>query len=166
MRLYLIRHAIAEPRTGRMRDSQRALTLRGRKRMLREVKALRRMQVSFDRLLHSPWVRAAETAELLRPLSTAPLCQTETLARPPDEALLGELDGESVAVVGHQPWLTELAAWLAFGSKELGRGIRLKKGGVLVLDGEPTPGGMVLAAQLEPKLLRALVKKRRLLTAA
>lgn len=159
MRLYVIRHAIAEPRTGKMKDEDRALTLRGRKRFQREVKALDRLGVRFDRLLTSPWTRAAETAEFLRPLLMGESARTDALTQPPSDALLDKLAGESVAVIGHQPWLTELVAWLVFGSKEFGKAIDLKKGGVIVLEGVPAPGGMVLEQQLTPKVLRVLRRR-------
>lgn len=166
MRLYVIRHGIAEPRTAKMKDADRPLTLKGRKRFQREVKALDRMGVRFDLLLTSPWTRAAETADFLRPLVAGDCVRTEALAKPPSPALLEKLEGECVAIVGHQPWLTELAAWLAFGVREQGKAIGLKKGGVLVLEGLPVPGGMVLQQQLTPKVLRGLSRRGRLRPAA
>jgi phosphohistidine phosphatase len=63
---------------------------------------------------------------------------------------------ETTAVVGHEPWLGELAAWLAFGDSRYGEALLIKKAGVLWLEGTATPGGMQLRASLPPNLLRAL----------
>jgi len=64
------------------------------------------------------------------------------------------LRGESLAVVGHEPWLSELIAWLCLGERELGAAFQLKNGGVAWLSGEPVPGGCVLKALWTPRSLR------------
>jgi phosphohistidine phosphatase len=58
--------------------------------------------------------------------------------------------------VGHEPWLGELVAWLAFGDTRFGEALVIKKAGVLWLEGTAVPGGMQLRASMPPKLLRAL----------
>ena len=61
--------------------------------------------------------------------------------------------GETVAVVGHEPWLSELIAWLVVGEPADGDArFRMKKGGVAQLRGTPRPGRMQLRALLPPKL--------------
>jgi phosphohistidine phosphatase len=62
----------------------------------------------------------------------------------------------ATAVVGHEPWLTELIAWLAFGDPRHGEAIDLKKGGIVWLEGNSVPAGMMLCAMLPPKILREL----------
>lgn len=152
MQLFLIRHAIAEdPRSG-LRDEARALTPEGRKRFEEEVRGLRHLGFSFERVLHSPLRRALETAELLVPLVEGELEVSALLAAPPGEELLASLAGERLALVGHEPWLSELAGKLVGGTA----GLALKKGGVLVLEGEPRAGGMRLAQALAPATLREL----------
>ena len=152
MRLYLIRHAIAEEAHAGLSDAARALTPEGRERMLLELHGMRRLGFGFERLLHSPLRRARETAELVAPLVAGELEVCDLLAAPPGPALRACLAGESIALVGHEPWLTQLAGEL------LGEayGAPLKKGGVLVLEGEPRPGGMQLVQALAPAELRAL----------
>jgi phosphohistidine phosphatase len=76
------------------------------------------------------------------------------LARQPAAPLLAEIRGTSVALVGHEPWLSQLAAWLTTGDRRLGSKFRMKKGGVIVLEGDPRPGAMRLVAALPPKVLR------------
>jgi phosphohistidine phosphatase len=61
-----------------------------------------------------------------------------------------------VAVVGHEPWLGELIALLTTGESRHGETIPLKKGGVAILEGAPTPGGMTLRALLPPRVSRRL----------
>jgi phosphohistidine phosphatase len=152
MQLYLIRHAIAEERAPGLPDEARALTLEGRSRLKQELRGLRRLGIGFERLVHSPLRRALETAELLAPLVEGELHASALLAEPPGPALLAGLAGESLALVGHEPWLTQLASLLIGGTPALA----LKKGGVLVLEGEPRAGGMRLVQALAPATLRAL----------
>ena len=40
---------------------------------------------------------------------------------------------ETTAVVGHEPWIGELVAWLVFGDVRRGEGLALKKGSVAIL---------------------------------
>jgi phosphohistidine phosphatase len=58
--------------------------------------------------------------------------------------------------VGHEPWLGELIAWLAFGDTRHGQALSLKKAGVAWLDGTAVPGDMTLCAVLPPGILRRL----------
>lgn len=156
MRLVLVRHGEAVERGLLRRDAARPLTAPGRKRFRRGVEGMRRVRLRFDLVLHSPWLRAVESADLLAPLVRGAFAVTPNLARSPSDALLDELRGRSVAVVGHEPWLSELAAWLVTGSTRDARRFTLKKGGAIVLEGGPEPGGMRLSAAYPPKTLRHL----------
>lgn len=153
MELFLVRHAIAEARAAGRPDEDRALTPKGRQRFEAEVRGLLALGVAFDRLLHSPWRRAAQTAALLAPCCEVAPEPCEALARAPDPELLRALEGERVALVGHEPWLSELAAWLCLGRAD-GSWLELKKGGVIWLGGPPEPGQMVLRALHPPRSLR------------
>ena len=64
--------------------------------------------------------------------------------------------GEDTAVVGHEPWIGELVAWLAFGDMRHGEMLAFKKAGVMWLEGSVIPGGMTLRALVPPQLLRGL----------
>lgn len=154
MDLFIIRHAIAEPRGTERPDEARVLTPDGRKRFQREVEGLRKLGIGFDRIYHSPWLRAAETAELLIPLLKGETRVTPTLAADPGPGLLDELEGDRVAVVGHEPWMSELLTWLAFDQPDLADNVTFKKGGVAWLTGEPRPGAMTLTGFLAPRVLR------------
>lgn len=154
MQLFVIRHAIAEDRHPDRADADRALTSDGARRFEHHVRALDRLGVRLSHVLHSPWRRAVETAALLAPLAAQPPVALDALAAAPSEALLEALAGSHVAVVGHEPWLGELIAWLVSGERELGERFPLKKGGVAHLEGSARPGEMVLRALWTPKVLR------------
>lgn len=158
MHVYVVRHAIAEDAKPGQDDSARELTAAGEKKFKRIVAGLRSLDVRFERVLTSPWSRAARTAELLAPLGHADPFVSDLLCKPPTPellALIAELPGDT-AVVGHEPWLGELVGWLAFGDPKFGDSIALKKGGIAWLEGSSVPGGMELRALITPKLARKL----------
>ncbi|MDQ3365492.1 MAG: histidine phosphatase family protein [Myxococcota bacterium] len=162
MQLFVIRHAIAEEAAPGQDDATRELTDDGERKLRQVVKGLRRIGVEIDRVLTSPWARAARTAELLGPLCEAPPLVTELLTRSPKSELLALIAerNETTAVVGHEPWLTELVAWLAFGDTRHGEALDFRKAGLMWLDGSAVPGGMTLRAMIPPRALRALRKQK------
>ncbi|HEY5920109.1 MAG TPA: histidine phosphatase family protein [Kofleriaceae bacterium] len=164
MDVLVIRHAIAEDAEPGQDDAARKLTSDGVRKFKRVVQGVRELGWRFDRVLTSPWQRALSTAELLAPLSEGQTIVTDLLCdkpRPELFALIAEASGpqekrQATAVVGHEPWLSELVAWLAFGDPRHGEALELKKGGIVWLEGSAVPGGMKLRAILPPKILREL----------
>jgi phosphohistidine phosphatase len=156
MELFVIRHAIAVPGSMRLADADRPLSPQGRERFSQAVLGLQRLKVRFDRLYHSPWLRAVETAELLAPVLDGKAVGSAALAQAPSQDLLEALVGERVALVGHEPWMGELVVWLTTGALPDGSVFAFKRGGVAWLEGQPKPGHMVLQAFLPPKVLRVL----------
>jgi phosphohistidine phosphatase len=161
MQLFVIRHAIAEEAAPGGDDAARALTDDGVKKMKQIVRGLRALDLELERVLSSPWTRALETAKLLAPVAAAPPIATDLLCQPPRAELLAMIaeKGEPTGVVGHEPWLGELIAWLAFGDTRHGEAIVLKKGGVVELEGSAVPGGMMLRAIHPPRTLRRLARR-------
>jgi len=157
MQLFVIRHAIAEDAAPEQDDPSRELTDDGIRKLRQVVKGLRALDISFDRVLTSPWLRAMQTAERLAPISDGEPIVTDLLAQRPHAELLAMIAerNEDTAVVGHEPWLSELVAWLAFGDTRHGEALQLKKSGVVWLDGSAVPGGMTLRAILPPRIIRA-----------
>lgn len=156
--LWLVRHAPAED--AQEDDEGRALSARGRRRFSRAALGLDALGLEFDQLWTSPLLRARQTAEFLAEKAHGELRVVDALAAAPDGELLELLTGcagSSVALVGHEPWLSQLTAWLVFGSREANAGLAFKKGGLAWLSGTPRPGGMRLRAFLPPRVLRALV---------
>jgi phosphohistidine phosphatase len=145
MDLFLIRHAIAEERRAGLPDAQRALTEKGRARFEAVVQGLDHARFRFDRVYYSPWLRAAQTAALLTPITDGPLIATEGLAQPPHAAFFASLEGKHVACVGHEPWLSDAVSLLTTGTPD-GTWLRFKKGAVAWLRGSPTPASMKLRA--------------------
>jgi phosphohistidine phosphatase len=144
MDLYLIRHAEAQPRGGGVPEEARALTPKGEQNFRTASSGLKAMGVRFDRLVFSPWLRAAATANYLAPLVEGESESSLLLAQPPTRDILKILAGNSVGVVGHQPWLGELMGWLLFNDMYAGARFEFDKGGVAVLQGTRRPGGMLL----------------------
>jgi phosphohistidine phosphatase len=161
VKLLIIRHAIAVPRgTPGIPDDKRPLTSRGIRRFKSAAKGLARVVPRPDAILTSPWKRARQTAEIaaeawgrLRPRDTAALAggSFDALVR-----ALGEHPaGATVAIVGHEPWLS------AFLARVLGSGdderFEFRKGGAALVEfaGRPQDGGR-LVFYLSPRLLRAL----------
>ncbi len=142
MNLYLIRHAIAVEDSERCEDdSQRPLTDKGRKKMRSIAKGLRALGVEFDVILSSPYVRAADTAEILSDIlkvkQEVQFSENLIPAGSP-EALIAELNekytADSIALVGHEPFLSALIGLLVANTTNVD--IALKKGGVCSLSAD------------------------------
>ena len=164
MDLYLVRHAIAEPHDSARwpDDSERPLTAAGIERFRAAARGLRRQGVEVDAVLASPYVRAWHTAELLTKAAAWPTPE-ELRALEPSISPTACLDAlrdrreSTLALVGHQPQLSELASLLLVGDERSLR-LDLKKGAVMCLrcDGGPEAGNASLRWSLSPKLLGSL----------
>jgi phosphohistidine phosphatase len=162
--LYLVRHAIAAERGDKWPDdTKRPLTHKGRARMREGVAGLQALGVKLDLVLTSPLVRARQTADILvEELDSSPdLEVTDTLApdqKPADvaSAIGAHVRCNAIALVGHEPDLGALAAWL-IGAKEP---LEFRKGGVCLIEAPVLPPGRNcrLIWFATPKMLRALGK--------
>ena len=109
-------------------------------------------------ILASPWRRAWQSAELLAeaaapsltPIAVGALAVTPAIA--PIARAIGPQDAAAVvALVGHEPWLGQLAALLLAGRRD-GLAIDFPKGGVLGLETDQVrSGGARLRFFLRPK---------------
>lgn len=156
MKLYVIRHGVAVDSGAPGADETRPLTREGRERLAEVARGLAVLDIGFDVLIHSPMLRAVQTAEMFAPLVQGSTRVSAALAASPSESLLAECVGDSVALVGHEPWLSELIAWLVTGQRELGPHFALGKGALAVLEGKPWPGEMSMTAFLPPDCTRRL----------
>lgn len=165
MRLLIIRHAIAVPRgEPGIPDADRRLTEKGRRRFEEVAAGLVRILQRPDRILTSPLRRAVETAAILSRAWEGPEPEeTEALAGGSLEAIARDLsrfsEEETVALVGHEPWLSDLVGHLVGAAS--GEGILFKKGGaaLLEIEGSLSSGG-VLLWHLPPRILRSLCGSR------
>ncbi len=101
-------------------------------------RALRNLGVEFDVILSSPYLRACQTAEILGDVfkMRKMIVMTDHLVPMADpELLIGEINEnypvDSIAVVGHEPYLSALVSLLVADNAKLE--ITLKKGGVCYL---------------------------------
>jgi len=158
MTLTLIRHAHAGGYGAYPDDRLRPLTDKGHKQAQALEKALRVLGVSFDRLVSSPYTRAAETAQALRSRAAQDVEMLDDLTGDDYPQLLKNLrprlngEDEHVALVGHEPYLSELSAYLLTGDPQ-GLAVRFKKGMLVRLEGPLEPGAMTLHSALPPKLI-------------
>jgi phosphohistidine phosphatase len=117
MLLYLVRHGEAEPANTEGADAARRLTDAGRKDVERVAKRLETAGVRVDRVLHSPAVRAKQTAQILAEGVGGKVSATDDLASPEIEPMLGRVRRESgdLMLVGHVPFMPRLASYLLTG---------------------------------------------------
>src|SRR5215216_7670201 len=167
MNLYIVRHAIAVQRgtPGYDDDSQRPLTDAGRKKMKKIVKGLYGLDLGFDAILTSPYVRARDTAKILAKEFEMKdqVAFSDNLIPPGNfEKLIQEIhekyDVKSLALVGHEPMLSGLISWLTTGNTDMR--LTLKKGGVAYLstDNLYQDGRATLEWLLTPALLVKLLQ--------
>ena len=162
MQLLLVRHADAGDRDPDRwpDDRDRPLTDKGRKTHRKVSRALGKLGLTPTLVLTSPWTRAAQTADILVSELGLPKPPIEcaALAAPPDVSRLADDIGEPgsdaiVALVGHSPWIEELAAILLTG-QATGLRIDYPKSGVMSVDLErPAPGAGELRLFLRAKKL-------------
>ena len=138
MKLYLVRHAIAEDIGNFEGDSLRPLTEKGREKMKKIALALEGLGVQPGLIVSSPYVRASQTAVILaKDLKyKKEIAYSDFLvpmAEPND--MIGEINEkfsvDELMLVGHEPNLSSLASVLLAGNSDLS--INLKKGGVCCL---------------------------------
>ena len=162
LELYLIRHGVAAERGEEYPDdSKRPLTSDGIARLRKEAKALDALDVAFDQILSSPLVRAKQTAdvfgEIMKGKPSIVTVDALTPAGTP-AAVIQELGRHmkkaSLALVGHEPNMGELAAHL-IGAKTP---LPFKKGAICRIDFSvfPPKGKGQLIWFVPPRMLRKL----------
>jgi phosphohistidine phosphatase len=149
MNLFILRHGLAvEPGSaGFAKDADRPLTTKGERKLWKIGEAMEQLEISFDWILSSPYLRARQTAEIIAEAlelrkklgfceeltpggSPARLIETINTQRPKPE---------NVLLVGHEPYLSELISWLISGSRTTF--ITMKKGGLCNLAIESLQNG-------------------------
>ena len=138
------------------------MTSEGIARLRKEAKAIEGLGVSFDQILSSPLVRARQTADVFAEELKAkpPIANTDALtpAGSPG-AVIQELGKHMrkarIALVGHEPNMGELAAFL-IGAKVP---LPFKKGAICRIDFSvfPPKGKGELCWFVTPKMLRKIV---------
>ncbi|HXA77767.1 MAG TPA: phosphohistidine phosphatase SixA [Candidatus Acidoferrales bacterium] len=162
MILYLIRHGIAVDRTDPKSppESERPLTARGVHKTRSAALGLRALGAKLDVLITSPYVRAAQTAEIFAealgfPLEKIRVNDSLKPAGNPAEILkeIAHLRAREVACFGHAPHLDLTVAQLAGARSAF---TELKKAGVACFEQVSAHGRWELRWILTPKVLRDL----------
>ena len=139
MKLYLIRHASADQRGPQYPDdSKRPLIEKGFLQSETLSKFLQATGVEFDYICSSPFKRALQTAKPLQTIAKNELVLTNKLTSYNYPALIEELKSfknpSSIALVGHEPYMSGLASYLLNG-REHQVNIRFKKAAIMSLEG-------------------------------
>jgi phosphohistidine phosphatase len=158
VRIVLLRHAIAEENSP-SGDAARELTAEGRKKAEGVCRAIAGMELGIGHILTSPLVRARQTAVILKEALkfSGPLEECRALVpegRPADVTdTIAAAKVDCVALVGHEPMLSQYTAWFAGGGR-----FDVRKSGVVILEGNglPGPDGGVVVAMFAPRHMRAV----------
>jgi phosphohistidine phosphatase len=162
MQLYIVRHGIAIDREDPKcpPDPQRYLTEEGIEKTKQVAKGLAALGVTADLLLSSPYVRAAQTAEIFAAAldyAKQKIRRTDLLLPGAEPSLLfrelaKDRQASSIFLFGHAPQLDDIVA-TALGSKR--HITALKKAGVALLElKRVSPPIAALVWLATPKLLR------------
>ena len=161
MNLFVLRHGIAvEPGTpGYTHDADRPLTPEGERKLGQIAEAMEALELSFDLILSSPYLRARQTAELIsKALEGRKKLELSDSLTPGGSMkklidLLNHLQSrpESVLLVGHEPYLSGLISLLVSGKEDCA--VVMKKGGLCKLSTETLKHGRCAALEwlLTPK---------------
>jgi phosphohistidine phosphatase len=162
MILYLVRHGIAVDRTDPKcpPEAERPLTARGVQKTRSAALGLRALGAKPDVLITSPFVRAAQTAEIFAealgfPLDKIRVNESLKPAGNPADIVreISHLRAKEVAVFGHAPHLDLTIAHLAGARTPF---TELKKAGAACFEHVSSHGGWELRWILTPKVLRDL----------
>lgn len=160
----LFRHGIAVDREDWDReDADRPLTPKGAARTREAAAGLLWLDVAPTHILASPYLRAQETAKVVREAmrlkAEIKVCEELRPEAPPDKllAVLATMPEKAcVLCVGHEPHLGEAAGVMLFGKPAAGLFLK-KAGGCLIrFEGVPKAGRGQLAWWLGPGPLRRL----------
>jgi len=142
MNLFILRHGIAVERDPKSfpDDSRRPLTLKGEDRIRLVCDAIQGLDISFDQILSSPFLRARQTADIVASeLNLRDVLGFRDELKPGGDfkALIRQINllrpaPENVLLVGHEPDLSHLISQLISGQGEAL--IDLKKGGFAKLE--------------------------------
>jgi len=158
MEIYLIQHAVAK---SDREDPVRPLSQVGEAQMKRIAEHVAGLGVKVDRIYHSGKLRAQQTAEILAKYTEATdRVEVKEGLDPGDEVgpirdWLDQLADEgvrSVAIIGHLPFLNNLASLLVTGNQET-RLIAFENAGVVKLAPKPLGKSYCLSWILTPGLI-------------
>jgi len=165
--LYILRHGIAAERgtRGFKTDADRPLTPKGKRQLRQIATAMKNLDLRFNLILSSPFLRARQTAEIVAEslkLKRGLAFSDELTPNGDPKALIRQLNEletapENALLVGHEPYLSRLVALLISGKTAVT--IDLKKGGLCRLEANSLHFGRcaTLVWLLTPKQMKWMV---------
>jgi phosphohistidine phosphatase len=153
MKLYFLRHGLADwPDWDPARDHERPLTKDGVKKMREQAKTLAGLDMRFEAVLSSPYVRAYQTADIVAQqlgleVTTEPRLAPGFNADKLRQIIEDHADAQALLLVGHEPSFSTVIADLIGGGRVL-----LKKGALARVDVNDAIRGE-LVWLLQPKTL-------------
>jgi phosphohistidine phosphatase len=162
MKLYVMRHSVAEDASHDGSDAARALTPTGRERAREVAKALLSMDEAPRAIVTSPLVRALQTAEIVHAHANVDVpLEISTAMSPGGDALAMVLTAaranrKRLMVVGHEPDVSTLVARLVGAPPPSGFG----KGMVVGIRITPDENRATLRFVLDPKTCVLTIDRR------
>ena len=156
MRLYFLRHGIAEDFAGS--DFARELTARGRRRVQTSARVMQELGIAPTRIYSSPRLRARQTADIVAEALGLPVTEAEPVDfgfdLPDVRRLTDDLaPDDEVMFVGHNPDMSLVVNALT------GVAVSMKKGGLARVDAYAAAAGEGdLVWLLAPKVFDALAE--------
>ncbi|HVU09377.1 MAG TPA: phosphohistidine phosphatase SixA [Verrucomicrobiae bacterium] len=166
MNLYILRHGLAVEREDWdfKDDSQRPLTPQGKKQLKSVARAMEKMELHFDLILSSPFLRVKQTAEIVTEILKLKKRLKFSDALMPDgdaTMLIHQLNRlkpspKNLLLVGHEPYLSRLISLLISGEENAA--LDFKKGGLCKLEVENLRAGKcaMLVWLLTPKQMKLM----------
>ena len=165
MRVYIFRHgeALSKGDPAISSDAERPLVEEGIRRSRQAIEGFVKLGIAVNAIFTSPWLRARQTAAIAAEVLglSERLFELDQLAgdRPIEDvmsALVKHSHLKDIMVVGHNPQLSELAAYLL--SLSTGMQLDLKKSGICAVEVErmPPKNPGLLLWMMTPKQLRSL----------
>ena len=168
VQLILVRHGIALAREefqkkAKLDDAFRPLTVKGRSRLERMTKVMKRRWVKdVDLILSSPYTRARQSAEIVSQIYNEQRIVecSELVPQSPPQAFVRWIKsqnfrGNIFVIVGHEPNLSLLATYLLAGNEY--PFLQFKKSGIMMLEVDMLKGLGPSSAQLQwlvtPKMI-------------
>jgi phosphohistidine phosphatase len=157
----VVRHAVAEEAQADQPDAQRALTVKGKKKMAKGARGLRNIFPHADFIAHSPLLRARQTAEILATSYPGISLHEATVLSPGKgaaalNAWLRQQPVDRLILVGHEPDLSRWLCVVLSGRRKAF--VEFGKASACLVEMPSRPGQARLEWFLTPDLLRALRK--------
>jgi phosphohistidine phosphatase len=148
MKIFFLRHGLADRSAWNGDDFERPLTEYGKERMVREAETIRKLNLGLDAILTSPLVRAYQTAEIVaEELGMLDLFAVDERLSPGfgpsdlKEIIDDHESAEVIMVVGHEPDFSYTISYLTGGGN-----VVCKKGSLArvdLVDAGPLAGELV-----------------------